>query len=696
MNTYSITGFRKRGSILTAMLAIFLLSSPVWAATIVVDETTEVDNSSCSLREAIIAANTDAAVDSCVAGDFGADTITLPAGTYTLSIDGTGEDLAATGDLDINADLTINGDGAASTIIEGDGNDRVFHVASGSILAINNVTITKGDVEGDGGGIFNDGGTLTLTGSTISYSISNGSLGSTGGGIYNNNGTLTLIGSTISICRARSGTGMGYGGGIYNLNGTVSLTDGSTIADNTAELGAGAGIYNDGGTVILNNSTVRDNVTNGHGGGIYSFNGAATITDSTVINNFAVWYGGGIYNDGGTMTLTDSTIDGNTADVYGGGLSNWGTAILNNSTISNNTASSNGGGIYNDNTLYANNITISGNSGDTGGGIYQSTGQMELYNATISNNMTTMGTGGGIYITAGVFNVFNSIIAGNTDGSATAHHDCDGTILSGGYNLIQDTTGCTGTVGTDITGSDPLLSVLADNGGSTTTHALQSGSPAIDAGDPTGCVDANVDPLTTDQRGVSRPQDGDGDSTARCDIGAYEFALPPDINVTDSISPADNLQIDFGEVQNGSSSTEVIITLANQGHQSLTVSNVVVNGAEASLFSIDFSAGAAPCNGLSIVIAGGQNCTLGVTFAPQSVGAKSASVDISSDDPDEGTINVTLSGTGISPPADDTPAPASGGCTLSSNRPFDPLIPLMIGVALLYLARSRGKVSRHK
>src|SRR5262249_46089980 len=78
----------------------------------------------------------------------------------------------------------------------------------------------------------------------------------------------------------------------------------------------------------------------------------------------------------------------------------------------------------------------------------------------------------------------------------------------------------------DLINTDPLLDALAGNGGATQTHALLPGSPAIDAGDPAGCTDASGAALLNDQRGQERTQDGDGNGTATCDIGAYE---PPAI-----------------------------------------------------------------------------------------------------------------------------------------------------------------------
>lgn len=632
MKTSSITGFRqsgpacnaiagveanswKRVSILTTMLAVFLLSTPVWAATIVVDEIDDdptANNGACSLREAIIAANTDAAVDSCIAGS-GADTITLPAGTYTLSIDGTGEDLAATGDLDINADLAINGDGAASTIIEGDGNDRVFHVAWGFTLEMNNVTITKGDVEGDGGGILNDGGTLMLTDTTVNGNAATDD----GGGINNATGALTLTNSTIS-----GNSSNRDGGGIY-LRGTLTV-DNSTITNNTATSNGG-GIYTGAITTI-------------------------TLTDTTISGNTSTaGWAGGIFN-GATMTLTGSTISGNSDSLGDGGITQQGTATITNSTI----------------------------SGNTGRGIRNASS--DGVNSTFTNVTITSNTGSGYYH-AQTATFTNSIIAKNGT-------DCTGTggggFTDAGWNLDSDNT-CTFTDPTDLPGTDPLLGPLQDNGGATFTHALAINSPAIDTGDNAGCP-------ATDQRGVARPQDGDDDSTATCDIGAYEFVLPPDIDVTDSVSPADDLQISFPETNTNAKSPPAIVTISNKGQLPLTVSNIGFNGIGSGEFTYDLEAGGTPCHGLAIVVNPGQHCTLSIVFSPHWEGDKSAFLTITSDDPDEATVNITLAGTGVKPPAEEPPADG-GGCSLRSGAPFDPLMPLMLGLALIYLARSRGKRS---
>ena len=103
------------------------------AATIGVTTTNDaaVGDGQCSLREAIIAANTDLAVDACTAGN-GADVITLATGTYVLTITGTGEDAATTGDLDITDVLTITGAGPTQTIIDANDIDRIFDIRPGA------------------------------------------------------------------------------------------------------------------------------------------------------------------------------------------------------------------------------------------------------------------------------------------------------------------------------------------------------------------------------------------------------------------------------------------------------------------------------------------------------------------------------------------------------------------------------------
>ena len=113
-----------------AALMVLLYSSAAAGATINVNTTADELNadSDCSLREAVQAANTDAAVDGCTAGT-GADTVVLPAGIYVLTRIGANEGANASGDLDVLSDITIEGAGAATTVIDGNGTDRVLKPA---------------------------------------------------------------------------------------------------------------------------------------------------------------------------------------------------------------------------------------------------------------------------------------------------------------------------------------------------------------------------------------------------------------------------------------------------------------------------------------------------------------------------------------------------------------------------------------
>jgi CSLREA domain-containing protein len=224
-----------------------------------------------------------------------------------------------------------------------------------------------------------------------------------------------------------------------------------------------------------------------NGGGIFNDGDALTLANSTVSGNRASGSGGGIHSNGNSLTLVNSTVSGNTADGSAGILNSGGTMTITNSTVSGNSATFNGGGIF--------------NSGSR---------TMTLTNSTVTNNAAG-GSGGGIN-NGGTAILRNSIVAGNT---ASTGPDAVGGFSSQGNNLVGNTSGAVGFGGSDILGRNPLLGPLQDNGGSTDTHALLSRSPAIDKGTNAGCP-------RTDQRGKTRPMDGDGNGRAVCDIGSYE------------------------------------------------------------------------------------------------------------------------------------------------------------------------------
>ncbi len=265
-----------------------------------------------------------------------------------------------------------------------------------------------------------------------------------------------------------------------------------------------------------------------HGGGVAN-SGDLTLREVEVVGNSAEGSGGGVYSILNSLTLIDSSVTGNTAGICGGGVFNGGTMVVRGSTIADNqvldTMGCGGGGIFTQFDAVMINSTVSGNEANVdGGGILNGGGGLELLNVTIAENTADadgdgMGNGGGL-ANSGTVMLKNVISAGNTDAGGEGP-DCWGTIVSLGYNLIEDGTGCsiTGSGKGNIIGQSALLGALGDNGGPTLTHALLSGSPAIDAGDT-----LNAPP--TDQRGFARPMDSDGDGDAVADIGAFEVPDP--------------------------------------------------------------------------------------------------------------------------------------------------------------------------
>ena len=360
--TLTSTSKTLRLSLAAALIAGIVLafhSAPiVRAATISVNTTTDDNtvNGNCTLREAIIAANTDAAVDACPAGS-GADTITLAsAATYSLSISVADASIGATGLPRITSAIILQGNG--STIRRASGTFRILRINSGATLTLDNVTIRDGLAEvvggtARGGGIYNRG-TLTLTNNSAVRSNSIQSLvndptalSAFGGGIFSE-GVLIISNSTVSnnTIAVLNGTGsaLGFGGGIY-ASGTVTLTE-SDIGDNSLEAFDGLG-----------------GSDSAAGGGLYvSESTLLTITDTTIRNNQAVGStgasGGGVFAVSATLTMTGSTVTGNTATgndaatggTVGGGMTLNGstTATIVNSTISGNSAAgsagNNGGG----------------------------------------------------------------------------------------------------------------------------------------------------------------------------------------------------------------------------------------------------------------------------------------------------------------------------------------------------------------
>jgi len=290
---------------LTRTCFLYLLASlfqlPLYAATFTVNSVADSLDSipgdgicsdvsgNCTLRAAIQETNALA----------GADIIMLPAGTYNLAIAGVGEELAASGDLDINDSLTINGAGAQVSFINGQAIDRVFDIGP-SIAAItvtfNNMTVTNGNVAGNGGLIRNagtfmltesvlengqaalGGGLHTIGNLTVSRSLFHANTSSSdGGGFFQGGGTTNITNTTFS-----ANTATGNGGGLF-LATAVSTTLGfNTIAFNSASLNGGGGLFN-AGNLALNSTIVSDNTSENcaNSGGVITSDGSSLDSGNT-------------------------------------------------------------------------------------------------------------------------------------------------------------------------------------------------------------------------------------------------------------------------------------------------------------------------------------------------------------------------------------------------------------------------------
>ncbi len=269
----------------------------------------------CSLREAISGAN----------GSPGS-TVVIPSGTFTLTLGGAPDDLNLAGDLDMSQSTTITGAGAGATIIQASGRaDRVFQVNIGNpsaISSLSGVTITGGGGVSDGAGIQLNGGTLSITGTTIDDNvISTGSSG--GAGIYVPQGTLNIESSTIS----NNSVTNGEGGGIYTGQPVTLNIQNSTVSGNSTSSpsSGGGGIYNQD-ALLINNSTIAGNSSTDEGGGVVNSGGATTtIRSSTISGNSSGISGGGVINYfGSTLRLENSIISGNSGPA---GKTNCGTGL---------------------------------------------------------------------------------------------------------------------------------------------------------------------------------------------------------------------------------------------------------------------------------------------------------------------------------------------------------------------------------
>lgn len=559
------------------VLALYLIgTTAAYANTITVTTTADTDTADgeCSLREAIVAANNDAAYNGCSLGSGNdiidmtgiSGTITLndhlPIITQTLQLNGPTSD-----------GLTIDGVTAYNAIYAtGSGVDvaidhlTVINVNSDGVYATGSITVTNSVIEADDCGVYADSGGAFVSGSHVS--------GTTGSGVEVWT-TAVITGSTVS-------------GGPYGVAtfGHISVTNSAVLGED--------GIYSGGGNAFVSYSVITGTVYDGVSvdgdavvcystitagwDGVFAFDGSAYVNDSTITageDGLAAWTNAvitssvitatnngvftvngdadvlsstitslgddGVDSDDGDIKVTASTIygdesgvDTDTGDIEitnsrvigdQDGVSAAGNVTVTGSTVTGNTfAGIRAGG--NATVSYSTIVDSGGDgiraltvnvfqstiSGNGGDGV-QSSNQTSV---TIDHCTIAGNTGYGINNAGGTTVTSHTIVAQN--GGVGSTLDVNGTLSAGSsYNLIGNGDGSGAThgvngnqVGTSDTLLDPQLALLADNGGRTETRALLPSSPAVDAIPGGSCA------VSVDQRGVSRPQ-GLG-----CDVGAYE------------------------------------------------------------------------------------------------------------------------------------------------------------------------------
>lgn len=467
------------------------------------------------------------------------------------------------------------------------------HRAGGGILnnggsvALTNVTIQscqalgKGDtvinqhteLEAHGGGL----ASLTTSGNVIvtdSKLTGNTALGGNGGNFNNGAGSAAKGGSiyfeggtlNMDLSRIESSDATGGNGGNQDQNGQTNGGFGG--------LAQGGGAWIGGGTVTINNTGFESTSANGgnsgtggnganpggngEGGGIYSL-GNTTVTNSTF--HLAEASGGNGGNAFGTTCLGGHSAGDGGAARGGAIFAEGGSLVINTATFANNSAlGGNGGnGGQTDGGL---NCGMHGAGGLAHGGAITNNnaatinlkhGTLSLNNATAGNTGVNQGgankpprdaaegTGGGIRVGPASVTLENTIVAGNSAANGTGNNggaftpgpNVDGAVASNGHNLLGVATDATGFTGTgDLTGANPMLAALADNGGPTQTMEPQAGSDAIDAGVAAGStLDQRGEPRTVDDPGVANEATSDG-----TDIGAFETEVPCVLNCPGDIS----------------------------------------------------------------------------------------------------------------------------------------------------------------
>ncbi|MEM1025013.1 MAG: choice-of-anchor Q domain-containing protein [Myxococcota bacterium] len=522
----------------------------------------------CTLRAAIMECNAN--------GE--ADVIELPAGNYGLSLGGSNEDFAISGDLDIRDDLVILGAGATTTRVSAQlltPPDRVFHVLDG-VVEFSNFTIMRGSAS-DGGGLSNEGGDTLL----VDMMLMQNSAGSQGGALFNSGSNSRLrVRDSILFSNTSSGSGGAVanrssgilrltrsdvrgnsaalrGGGVVNFaNGDARVLRGG-MRDNTAGQ-AGGGIANIDAELDLDKTRISANTAN-LGGGVYHEQDSATasiVTLLTEVDNNQAIDGAGFYVRGGEVDLITAEAHDNVASGTGGGFfidsnnnqmellnvaaySNEaqngggvaltgranGRSLIDKSAIYSNRAFDSGGGVFTDHpsgylSTVVLNTTVSGNTASTlGGGLYleaQNGTTVQLSHVTVAENRS-FAQGDGVFVgnTFASYEV-NHVLFSDNGTNINPQLCAGGPLKSTGYNLLEDDNACTFlSLGTDLINVGAMILAL----GTPLPNAPHQNAHELASTSPAIDGGAFNCVYARDQRGQNRPMPSPGD----CDIGAIEM-----------------------------------------------------------------------------------------------------------------------------------------------------------------------------
>lgn len=465
---------QKALSVLSTMLAVFLVNGTVTTPAGVFFELREVKDVSNPIKDNSAGETADAPPQ------FNSQPTLSGSADKTLN------------ETDYLAGFTVNNNGDATDVNPGNG---VCETAAGNGICTLRAAVAEANALA-GNDVIGFSPGVTLVTLTAEISISNPA------------DELTINGNGANITTIDGGSASNR---IFNLTNAAVTINGVTLSGGRTT-GHGGGIHASGGTLVLNGVTVQNN---------------QATSNSTSSN------GGGVYVTGGAATavITNSTFTNNSAYSCGGFAVNIGTAFIANSTFSDNTARGLiGGGLCGQNSsdITVRNITVTGNrvtgaplTGAMGGGGIRAHGTLDIGNSIVAGNIATAPGGTDVRLDSGTITSAGGNLIGNNADANTSTFATTGT-----PNANNDYIGTTGSV------IDPMLRTLDfSSTGTTKVHLLLQGSPAIDRGIDANAVNPfNNQALTLDQRSGLRILNGGVNvlpDALRVDIGAVEFNATP-------------------------------------------------------------------------------------------------------------------------------------------------------------------------